>query len=364
MSSHLSPSSSPRSDLAGYGWDQAHEDAFRPHRASGLVPARVVRAERGRCDTVTETGPATATVPAAGADPLTRPCTGDWVALRPGTHGQPATVHTVLQRRTALVRSSASRTSHSQVLAANVDTVVLAVSLADPIKPGRIERMLTLAWESGARPVVVLTKADRHPDPRAAAAEAAGLAPGVDVLVTSATTGEGMEALTAVLDGTIVLLGPSGAGKSTLGNHLLGQDLLPTGAVRAADGKGRHTTAWREMRLLPAGGVLLDTPGLRAVALTDTHTGLEQTFADIEHLAHSCHFTDCGHTREPGCAVQDAIESGTLPRRRLDSYRRLLRESDHAASRTDARLRAGREGVKKDISRKLRQTYTFRERQR
>ncbi|MEV0264822.1 ribosome small subunit-dependent GTPase A [Streptomyces sp. NPDC050617] len=351
--------------LADYGWDQARERAFTPHRADGLLPARIVRAERGRCEAVTETGPVRAVVPfpADATDPLSLPCTGDWAALRPGAAGQPATVDTVLERRTAVVRSTAARTSHGQVLAANVDTVVVTVSLAAPLKHGRIERMLALAWESGAQPVVVLTKADACADAQAVAAEVSDLAPGADTLVTCAATGEGMDTLAAVLGGTIVLLGPSGAGKSTLGNQLLGQDLLATGAVRSADGKGRHTTAWREMLPLPGGGVLLDTPGLRAVGLHDARTGLEQTFAEIEQLAQDCRFTDCGHTGEPGCAVLDAVETGVLPQRRLDSCQRLLRENHYAAARTDARVRADRENVKKDIRRKLRETYAFRERQ-
>ncbi|MFF0446618.1 ribosome small subunit-dependent GTPase A [Streptomyces sp. NPDC004609] len=350
--------------LADFGWDEACEHAFTPHLDAGLIPARVVRAERGLCETVTDTGPVRAELPPADPDdPTAAPCTGDWVALRPAAPGRAPVVAAVLERRSALVRSTASRTSRGQILAANVDTVVVTVSLADPLKHGRIERMLALAWESGARPVVVLTKADAHADAQAAVTEVSGVAPGVDVLVTSAVTGEGMDTLAAVLDGTIVLLGPSGAGKSTLGNRLLGEDRLATGAVREADGKGRHTTAWREMLPLPAGGVLLDTPGLRAVGLHEARDGLEQTFAEIEGLAADCRFADCAHDVEPGCAVLAAVEAGDIPRRRLDSYHRLMRENAYAASRTDARLRADREAVKKSITQHLRATYTFRERQ-
>ncbi len=272
-------------------------------------------------------------------------------------------VAAVMERRSALVRSTASRTSQGQVLAANVDTVAVTVSLAAPLKHGRIERMLALAWESGARPVVVLTKADACGEVQAAVAEVSTVAPGVDVVVTSAVTGEGTDTLASVMEGTVVLLGPSGAGKSTLGNELLGEDRLMTGAVRGTDGKGRHTTAWRELLPLPTGGVLLDTPGLRAVGLHDAHDGLEQTFAEVERLSGDCRFADCTHRAEPGCAVLAAVETGEVPQRRLDSYHRLMRENAYAASRTDARVRADRERVKKDIARKLRATYTFRERQ-
>ncbi|MEE1926752.1 ribosome small subunit-dependent GTPase A [Streptomyces sp. TRM 70351] len=351
--------------LADYGWDEACEHAFSPHRAAGLTPARIVRAERGLCEAVTDAGVVRAEVPGTTAprDSLSAPCTGDWAALRPATTGHAPVLHALLARRTALVRSTASRTSHGQALAANVDTVVVTVSLAAPLKHGRTERMLALAWESGAQPVVVLTKADQCAAAQRAAAEVSEVAPGADVLVTSAVTGQGLDTLTAVLNGTIVLLGPSGAGKSTLGNHLLGEDRLATGAVRDVDGKGRHTTAWRELLPLPGGGVLLDTPGLRAIGLHDAQDGLEQTFAEIGTLAQGCRFTDCGHGHEPGCAVLAAVEAGEIPRRRLDSYHRLLRENAYTASRSDARLRAGREAVRKDITRKLRATYQFRERQ-
>ncbi|MGW0931008.1 ribosome small subunit-dependent GTPase A [Streptomyces sp. NPDC002644] len=341
--------------LADYGWDTERERSFAPSRADGLVPGRVVRAERGLCDVVAETGAVRAVVlPSQGTGDRPTPCTGDWVAVRPAGAATSATVVEVLERRTAVVRSTSSRTSQAQVLAANVDTVAVAVSLADPLKPGRIERMLTLAWESGATPVVVLTKADRSADPASAAAEVAEVAPGTEVLVTSATTGEGLDVLTAVLSGTVVLLGPSGAGKSTLGNRLLGEDLLATGAVRGGDGKGRHTTAWRELLPLPHGGVLLDTPGLRGVGLHDADEGLEQTFAEITELAEDCRFADCAHATEPGCAVLAAVEDGRLTQRRLDNYHRLRRENAYAAARTDARLRAELERPLKQISRQVR----------
>ncbi|GAB2836925.1 ribosome small subunit-dependent GTPase A [Actinocorallia aurea] len=346
------PSSARALTLADYGWDTERERSFTPSRAGGLVPGRVVRAERGRCDVVAETGPVQAVVPPGAADRLT-PCTGDWVALRPATAA--ASVVRILRRRTSVVRATSSRASRGQVLAANVDTVVVAVSLADPVRPGRIERMLALAWESGATPVVVLTKADRCADARRTAAEVAEVAPGAEVLVTSAATGEGMDVLAAILTGTVVLLGPSGAGKSSLGNRLLGEDRLATGAVRDGDGKGRHTTAWRELLPLPDGGVLLDTPGLRGVGLHDAGEGLDRTFAEITGLAEDCRFGDCAHATEPGCAVLAAVEDGRLTRRRLDSYHRLQRENAYTASRADARLRAEQERPKKEIARLVRE---------
>ncbi|MGW4480405.1 ribosome small subunit-dependent GTPase A [Rhodococcus triatomae] len=355
-SEHTTSNSSDRDlTLADHGWDAERERSFTRLRAAGLVPGRVVRAERGLCHVVTESGPARPAVrPPSATEDRPTPCTGDWVAMRPATTTESATVVEVLERRTAVVRSSASRGSDGQVLAANVDTVAVVVSLADPVRPGRIERMLALAWESGATPLVVLTKADRCTDPDSAAAEVAAVAPGAQVLVTSASTGDGLDDLVAALSGTVVLLGPSGAGKSTLGNRLLGEDLLATGAVRATDGKGRHTTAWRELVPLPHGGVLLDTPGLRGVGLHEVDEGLDQTFAEITDLASDCRFADCAHVGEPGCAVLAAIDAGHLTGRRLESYHRLQRENAHAAARTDARLRAELERPRKRMSRQIR----------
>ncbi|MGW0817653.1 ribosome small subunit-dependent GTPase A [Streptomyces viridiviolaceus] len=350
---------------ADYGWDAERERSFALSRADGLVPGRVVGAEPGLCDVVAETGPVrAAVVPSSGTGDRLTPCTGDWVAVRPATAAASLTIVEVLERRTAVIRSTSSRTSHAQVLAANVDTVAVAVSLADPLKNGRIERMLALAWESGATPVVVLTKADRCADPvSAAATEVAEVAPGVEVLVTSAATGEGMDVLAAVLSGTVVLPGPSGAGKSTLGNRLLGEDLLATGAVCGSDGKGRHTTAWRELLPLPHSGLLLDTPVLPGVGLHDADEGLDQTFAEITELARDCRFADCAHAGQPGCAVLSAVEDGHLTRRRLDSYHRLQRENTYAASRANARLRAESERPKKHgarLRRTLKQSPHFK----
>ncbi|GAA2277960.1 ribosome small subunit-dependent GTPase A [Nonomuraea roseoviolacea subsp. roseoviolacea] len=371
---HPFTDSSPFTDPSGaglsrYGWTRALDHAFAEHRAAGLVPARIARVDRGLCDAVTESGPVRAALTAIHSpDPLLAPCTGDWAALLPGREpghepGREPRLAALLPRRSAIVRSSASRSSHGQVLAANVDTVVLAVSLAAPLDAAKLERLLALAWDSGARPLIVLTKADLAADPAAVQAEAAALAPGVDILVTSVTTGRNIDVLTALLSGTTVLLGSSGAGKSSLGNALLGDELLATGAVRAQDGKGRHTTVRRELVPLPGGGVLIDTPGLRGISLYDAADSLEQVFAEIERLALDCRFGDCSHGSEPGCAVQAAIQAGELTRRRLDNYRKLQRENAYAASRTDARLRGERANRQKAITSHLRATYKFRDRQ-
>ncbi|OIJ94755.1 ribosome small subunit-dependent GTPase A, partial [Streptomyces monashensis] len=211
---------------------------------------------------------------------------------------------------------------------------------------GRVERFLALAWESGARPVVVLGKADLVPDPvtRAHLVHDVEIsAPGVPVLGVSALHGDGLDALVALVgSGTSVLLGQSGAGKSTLANALVGEDVMDVRAARDVDGKGRHTTTTRNLLVLPSGGVLIDTPGLRGVGLFDAASGVGQVFSEIEELAERCRFPDCAHEAEPDCAVCSAVDRGELPARRLESYRKLKRENQWIVAKTDARVRAER----------------------
>ncbi|QKV91988.1 ribosome small subunit-dependent GTPase A [Streptomyces sp. NA02950] len=343
-SSTSSSSATPSPDpLAPYGWDEGWEAAFAPYAERGLVPGRVIRVNRGQCDVITPAGTVRAdTELVTPHDPMRIVCTGDWAALDPD--GDPRYVRTLLPRRTALVRSTSSKRSDGQVLAANADHAVIAVSLAAAFDPGRLERFVALAWESGAQPVVVLTKADLVPDPATLGHlvdDAATAAPGVEVLPVSSTTGEGLDVLSAVLaSGTAVLLGQSGAGKSTLANALVGESVQDVREIRDSDGKGRHTTTTRDLLPLPWGGALIDTPGLRGVGLWDAGSGVAQAFAEIEAFAEECRFQDCAHRTEPGCAVLAAIDDGSLPHRRLESYRKLLRENEYLAARTDARLRA------------------------
>ncbi|MEU9638662.1 ribosome small subunit-dependent GTPase A [Streptomyces tendae] len=337
-------SNSSYSTLSSYGWDENWADAFAPHAAEGLLPGRVVRVDRGQCDVVTADGVLRAdTAFVTPHDPLRVVCTGDWVAVDP-EGGNPRYVRTYLPRRTAFVRSTSSKRSEGQILAANVDHAIVAVSLAVELDLARIERFLALAWESGAQPVVVLTKADLVPDPVTLAylvQDVETAAPGVPVLSVSAEQGEGLDVLAAVVSGgTAVLLGQSGAGKSTLANALLGEDAMDVQATRDVDGKGRHTTTTRNLLALPGGGVLIDTPGLRGVGLFDAGSGVDQVFAEIAELAEECRFHDCAHESEPGCAVLAAIDSGALPERRLESYRKLMRENQRIVAKTDARVRA------------------------
>lgn len=331
--------------LARYGWDADIAGAFEPYEAEGLTPARIARVDRGRCEAVTAEGTVRAgTAPVADPDPTRTVCTGDWAAL--GRTGVTPEVRALLPRRTAFLRSTATTRSEGQVLAANVDHALIAVPLAVELDLARVERFVALAWTSGAQPLLVLTKADLV-DGRDTlaqlAADVEASAPGVTVLTVSAATGEGLDVLSAVIGGgTCVLLGPSGAGKSTLANALLGEAVQDVRTTRDSDGKGRHTTTTRDLLPLPgaSGGVLIDTPGLRGVGLWDAQDGLGRTFAEIEALAGQCRFHDCRHETEPDCAVLSAVEDGTLPHRRLESYRKLLRENARLAARTDARLRS------------------------
>jgi ribosome biogenesis GTPase len=333
-------------DLTSLGWDDYFADQFIPY-AETHQPGRVARVDRGAVTALTSTGPIRAAV-----DPDQQPTVGDWVALA----DEPPCVDAVLPRRSAIARGSATGTSTSQVLAANVDVVFVALPLATP-KLGLVERLITLVWESGATPVVLLTKADLAPDSDAVVADVAASAPGVDVSPISSLTGDGIEAITSYIGGarTVAILGQSGVGKSTLVNRLVGAEVLSTGAIRD-DGKGRHTTTHRELVPLPTGGVLIDTPGLRGVALTDAEEGLAQTFADIEDLTEHCYFADCAHETEPGCAVLAALSDGSLAQRRYDSWRKLLREARWMASRTDARLAAEQRRKWKIVTKEVRRS--------
>ncbi|MFD6321795.1 ribosome small subunit-dependent GTPase A [Streptomyces sp. NPDC058442] len=357
FTSFTSLPSSQSSVLAAYGWDGTWADAFAPYAAEGLVAGRVVRVDRGQCDVVTADGTVRAdTAFVTPHDPLRVVCTGDWAAVEPEGH-TPRYVRAYLPRRTAFVRSTSSERSEGQILAANVDHAVIAVSLAGELDLARIERFLALAWQSGAQPVVVLTKADLVPDAVTRAhlvQDVETTAPGVPVLAVSAQEdggtsllersrelGGGLDVLAAAVSGgTSVLIGVSGAGKSTLANALLGEDVMDVRAAREVDGKGRHTTTTRNLLALPGGGVLIDTPGLRGVGLWDAGSGVGQVFSEIEELAGGCRFHDCAHESEPGCAVLEAVGTGALSERRLESYRKLLRENQRIVAKTDARLRA------------------------
>jgi ribosome biogenesis GTPase len=324
-------------NLQDLGWDDGFAAALEPH--DNCIPGRVSAQHRGEYDVLAEAGELRARVAgrlrheaSSGAD---LPAVGDWVALREQT------IQAVLPRRSAFLRKVNLGAAEAQVLAANLDAIFVVTGLDADFSARRLERYLTLAWESGATPAVVLTKADLCDDPAALLFEAEQVAVGVPVHLVSNVTGEGHDELAPYLQPakTIALLGSSGVGKSSLANRLLEQEAQATKEV-AEDGTGRHTTTTRELFRLPGGALLVDTPGLREVQLWDADDGIEQAFADVDELAGGCRFNDCAHTQEPGCAVQAAIEEGTLPRERLESYRALQRELERLARKQDARLRS------------------------
>jgi ribosome biogenesis GTPase / thiamine phosphate phosphatase len=318
-------------------------------RTGTTTRARVARVDRSAYDVLVPGDPATRRVPALASTGVT---VGDWLVLDADDHP------VGLEPRTSLIsRGTASGTSHSQLLAANVDVVLLCAGLTSPPPLRRLERLLALAWESGATPVVVLTKADACADPDAAVRAVEPYAPGVEVIAVSAATGD-LGALRRLVTAgtTMVLLGASGAGKSTLVNALAGAEVMVTQEIRDVDGKGRHTTTHRELVVLPSGAVVIDTPGLRGVALHgDAEEGLARAFSDVEDLASGCRFADCGHVSEPGCAVTASIEAGDLPADRLESWRRLQRELAYQARRTDTRLQAAEKAKWRAIHREQRQ---------
>lgn len=354
----------PTSDrLAELGYGPRWEALFAEHLSRGLLPGRVIRSDRGSALVATEhdvvrAKPSTRLLKAARRS-WDLPAVGDWVALRATTNLDVPLIEAVLDRTSSIARGTSGGTSGVQVLSANVDVVFVVHPIAQAPNLRRIERELSLAWESGARPVVVLTKADLSADVAMACRSVEEVAFGVDVVATNALAADGACPLTDFIVGrhTAVLIGPSGAGKSTLVNALLGEARQATREVRLGDGRGRHTTVVRELIAIPSGGVLIDTPGLRALGLTGSEEGIAATFPDIEQVARGCRFRDCAHSGEPGCAVAAAVESGDLPQDRLDSFHKLIREAEVAAARTDARLRAREEQKSKAISKAAKEYF-------
>ncbi len=316
-------------DLGVLGWTPELADNLQP----GLVPGRVIAAHRAAFDVQTAEAAVRTRLPGRLVHENLEVAVGDWVGLGDGL------VRTVLPRHSAIVRKAAGLTSESQTLAANVDIAFIVSSLGPDLDPRRIERYLVTVWESGASPEVVLTKADRFDDPSEMVASVEEVAIGIPVHVVSAVSGDGVDTLRARLTRgrTAVLIGSSGVGKSTLVNHWAGRELMATSETRAEDDEGRHTTTHRQLVVLPGGGVVIDTPGIRELQLWGG--GVEDAFADIEGLALRCRFGDCSHNTEPGCAVADALLSGELSPERYASWQKLQRELHSVAVRADARLR-------------------------
>jgi ribosome biogenesis GTPase / thiamine phosphate phosphatase len=359
--------SSPLEDTAvsihRWGWNGYFEAAWNDAERENAVPARVVAQSRGVWSIAGDFGecPAEAAgklrlAAEAGAD---WPAVGDWIEAELRDCGQAATIRMVLPRRSQFVRKMAGKRIAEQVMAANADTALLVSALDGDFNPRRVERYLAQCWESGAKPLIVLNKADACEEAQQRAEEMEKVAMGAPVCMVSAKTGQGFDDLQKLFapGQTFVLLGSSGVGKSTIMNRLMGHAIQEVQDVRESDSRGRHTTTARQIFALPSGALLMDTPGLRGLQLWDAEEGLTQAFADIDALAAQCRFTDCSHKIEPGCAVQAAVNSGTLDLARLENWRKLQREQDFVQRKIDPEARKKEKERIKLLMRKVRRMY-------
>jgi ribosome biogenesis GTPase / thiamine phosphate phosphatase len=318
--------------IVRWGWNDYLDAVWKDADLGGSVPARVIAQSRGVWRVAGDFGECPAE--AAGKLRLAAekgadwPAVGDWVVVELRDQGSAAQIQEVLPRRSQFVRKMAGKKIVEQVIAANVDIALLVSALDGDFNPRRVERYLTQCWESGAKPVIVLNKADVCEAPQEKVEEMERAAMGVSICVVSATTGQGFDELEKYLarGQTIVLLGSSGVGKSTIVNRLLGHGIQEVQEVRESDSRGRHTTTSREIFALKSGALLMDTPGLRELQLWDADEGISKAFSDIETLAVRCRFGNCRHDGEPGCGIQAAIDAGELDFRRLENWRKLQRE--------------------------------------
>lgn len=327
--------------LENLGWHEFFEQQWRAKQGGDLIRARISEENRGLYKIISESGECWAELRgklrhAANSREML-PAVGDWVLVC--KNDVRAQIEFVFARRSKFARKIAGRKSEEQIVAANVDTVLLVSSLNREFNARRIERYLALACESGARPLIVLNKSDLCANVSEVRVKAEEVAMGVRIVVTSVVTGEGIDELRELVRarGTTALLGSSGVGKSSLANAILGKEIQATNEIRENDDRGRHTTTSRQLLMVPGGGVLLDTPGMRELQLWDASEGISQTFADVAELAQRCKFRDCTHRSEPDCAVRECMDEG-----RLANYHKLQREGEFLESREDDALRAQR----------------------
>jgi ribosome biogenesis GTPase len=355
-------------DLEKLGWNPFFEAHYNELRSDGCLPARIAQEHKHRFLVYCTHGELSARVSGKmlhGAQSRSDlPAVGDWVVIRPRPQEGSATILAVLPRRSNFRRKVAWVRTEEQVLATNIDIALLVNGLDRDFNPRRIERYLTLSWESGARPVIVLNKADLCPDIEKHVAEVEAVAFGVDILAVSAVEGSGLDGVRGCFDVGVtgVLLGSSGVGKSTLINALVGTGRLKVGAVRQSDGRGRHVTTSRELVILPSGGLIIDTPGMRELQLWADEGSLGGSFEDVEQLAADCKYRDCQHQTEPGCAVREALEQGSLDKGRFRSYLKLKRELRFLAARKDQRARLNEKARHKRLARSIRQMGKHRAR--
>ena len=347
-------------ELEALGWDSDLETAFKPHGQMGHAAARVALEHRGSYRVYAELGELSAVVTGKlrfnASGPADLPAVGDWVAISIPAGENKAQIHAVLPRRSKFSRKAAGAPTKEQVVAANIDTVFLVQGLDGDFNTRRIERYLVAAYESNARPVIVLNKADLCNDVVGRIREVESLAFEIPVHAISSLDGHGVEQLDKYIGRglTVAFLGSSGVGKSTLINRLIGENIQKTAQVRESDNRGRHTTTHRELIVLKSGGVLIDTPGMRELQLWDANESLGETFGDIESIAAACYFSDCSHQSEPGCAVREALEDGSLDSSRFENYLKMEKELQYLDSRMDTQLHLKRKSREKKIHRAMR----------
>lgn len=345
------------------GWNSALAGSFEPYAKDGYSVGRITSEYRGEYTLYSELGDLSAKISGKLRHQITDdgnfPSIGDWVVIKTRQNEQTATIHSILPRKSKFSRKTVGGRTSEQIVAANIDTAFLVSGLDNDFNLRRIERYLILTWESGANPVIILNKADACSEIEQCVADVEAIAPGVPLIVVSAVLNQGINELKNYIQPglTVALLGSSGVGKSTIANLLMGEEIQPVQAVRRGDNRGKHTTTHRELFVLPDGGLMIDTPGMREIQIWATESSFEQTFTDIEMLAQKCRFRDCQHGHEPDCAVQNAILQGVLDERRFLNYQKLQKELDYLSQKQSQLKQLENKSKWKKIAKKIRQHY-------